>query len=133
VIDDHLPFGTLGERVAGVSERREQSVLGGDHRSGARRIARFEWERRRGRVRRHGERAAIGPENLDRGNAIQRSRIGLNDDLDRIGAGVDLIRKLGIPVAEAVSGVLETIEIVFGTAPQCFLGAGEVILERLQL
>jgi hypothetical protein len=42
---------------------------------------------------------ASGRPSGPRGDAIQWSRIGFNDDLGRIGAGVDRIRKLGIPVA----------------------------------
>jgi len=76
VIDDHLPVGTLGEWMAGVPERREQCVLGGDHRSGTRGIARFEWEQRRSRVHGQGKRPAIGPANLDRGDVVKRSRVG---------------------------------------------------------
>ncbi len=133
MIDDDPPLGRLGERVAGVSERREQRVLGVDDRSGACRIAGLQRKRRRGWIGWHSEHSAVGPANLQRGNAIQRPRGGRDGDLCRIGAGIDLIKELGIPVAKAVRGVLEPIEIVFGAAAQCFLGGGEAIIERLQL
>jgi hypothetical protein len=76
---------------------------------------------------------AVGPVDLDRGDAVERPRSGRHGNLCRIGAGIDLIGELGIPVAEAVRGVLQPIEIVFGAAAQCFLGGGEAIIERLQL
>jgi hypothetical protein len=41
MVDDHLPLTRFGEGVAGVSETREQRVLGVDDRSGTRRITWF--------------------------------------------------------------------------------------------
>jgi len=41
--------------------------------------------------------------------------------------------ELGIPVAEAMGGLLEPIEIVLSPATQCFLGCGEPVLQGFQL
>ena len=107
MIDHDAPFAPFGERIAGVTKRGQQRVFGCDDRLGARRITRLERQRRRGRVDRKDKRLAARVANFDRDNAIERAGIRHDRYIDRVASGVDFVRELRVPVAEAVRGVLQ--------------------------
>ena len=50
-----------------------------------------------------------------------------------LGRGVDLVREIRVPIAEAVRGVRKPAEIAVGAPAQRFFGRWRLVFERLQL